>query len=192
MLDQSPDQLGRARQKPALASCAKLLGDAESLPFDNDSFDRYVSCGSIEYWPDPALAISEAHRVVRPGGTALVVGPLPPEQRLARLLADTWMLFPSEADYTRWFEDAGFGDIEVRRLGAPWDDGAGGGGYGVAIAGRATEQGPPAAASVPSERVDEPWTPRRVARFAAGALAGLAFVPIGIFLNLRARRGADG
>ena len=149
MLDQSPDQLGRARRKPALAGCAKLLGDAERLPFEDDSFDRYVSCGSIEYWPDPARAIAEAHRVVRPGGTALVVGPLPPGQRLARLLADTWMLFPTEAEYRRWFEAAGFADIEVRLFGAPWNGDSHGAGYGVAIAGRATEQGPPAAASAP-------------------------------------------
>lgn len=25
-------------------------GDAEDLPFPADSFDRYVSAGSIEYW----------------------------------------------------------------------------------------------------------------------------------------------
>jgi MPBQ/MSBQ methyltransferase len=187
MLDQSPDQLGRARRKPALTGCAKLLGDAERLPFENDSFDRYVSCGSIEYWPDPARAIAEAHRVVRPGGTALVVGPLPPKRRLARLLADTWMLFPTEAEYRRWFEATGFADIEVRRFGAPWTGDSHGAGYGVAIAGRSTEQGPPAAASAPSEQVDEPWTARRVLRFGAGALAGLAFVPVGILLNARAR-----
>ena len=192
MLDQSPDQLGWARQKPGLAGCEKLIGDAERLPFDDDSFDRYVSCGSIEYWPDPARAIAEAHRVVRPGGTALVVGPLPPQQRLARLLADTWMLFPTEADYQGWFESAGFEDVEIRRLGAPWDGASQDGGYGVAIAGRATEQGPPATGGAPFERVDGQWTPRRALRFAVGALAGLAFVPVGIILNLRARRAARG
>src|SRR3954451_14001825 len=31
MLDQSPHQLERARAKPALAACRKLLGDAERL-----------------------------------------------------------------------------------------------------------------------------------------------------------------
>src|SRR5215208_1524186 len=87
MLDQSPDQLRRASTKPELEDSRKLVGDAEALPFADDSFDRYVSCGSIEYWPDPARAIAEAHRVVRPGGTVLVVGPLPPRRRVARLVA---------------------------------------------------------------------------------------------------------
>ena len=191
MLDQSPDQLGRARRKPELAACAKLLGDAERLPFADDSFDRYVSCGSIEYWPDPGRAIAEAHRVVRPGGTALIVGPLPPRDRVARFLADAWMLFPSEDDYRRWFTEAGFADIELRRFGAPWDGRPQDAGYGVAISGRATDQAPPPVpAAAPSEQVDESWTPRRLGRFAAGALAGLVFVPVGVFLNLRARRAA--
>ena len=150
-----------------------------------------MSCGSIEYWPDPGRAIAEAHRVVRPGGTALIVGPLPPQNRLARFLADAWMLFPSEDDYRRWFTEAGFADIELRRLGAPWDGRPQDAGYGVAIAGRATDQGPPPVpAAAPSEQVDESWTPRRLGRFAAGALAGLVFVPVGVFLNLRARRAA--
>ena len=72
MLDQSPHQLARARAKPALERCEKLLGDAEALPFADGRFDRYVSAGSIEYWPDPQRALAEAHRVLRPGGRALV------------------------------------------------------------------------------------------------------------------------
>ena len=142
MLDQSHDQLRRADAKPELADCRKLVGDAEALPFADDSFDRYVSCGSIEYWPDPARAIAEAHRVVRPGGTVLVVGPLPPRRRLARLVADAWMLFPTEAQYRGWFEAAGFEEIEELRLAPPWGRGSGESGYALAIAGRASEAGP--------------------------------------------------
>jgi MPBQ/MSBQ methyltransferase len=190
MLDQSPDQLGRAAKKPELEACAKVLGDAEQLPFADDSFDRYVSCGSIEYWPDPARAIAEAHRVLRPGGTALVVGPLPPRDRLARLVADAWMLFPTDSQYREWFAAAGFEDIATRPLSAPWDGGGRRRGYAIAIAGRATEAGPPGLSAAPAERADEPWTVRRLLRFAGGALAGAAFVPIGLFLNLRARRAA--
>ena len=37
-------------------------GDAEDLPFHTDSFDRYVSAGSIEYWPEPQRGIKEAYR----------------------------------------------------------------------------------------------------------------------------------
>ena len=188
MLDQSHDQLRRADAKPELTGCRKLVGDAEALPFADDSFDRYVSCGSIEYWPDPARAIAEAHRVVRPGGTVLVVGPLPPRRRVARLVADAWMLFPTEEQYRSWFEAAGLRDIEELRLGAPWERGSGEAAYAVAIAGRATDAGPPPAPASAIEDVREPWTLRRMLRFAAGSIAGAAFVPVGLVLNLRARR----
>ena len=94
MLDQSPHQLARSRAKPDLADCPRVLGDAENLPFSDDSFDRYVSAGSIEYWPDPQRGIAEAYRVTRAGGTALIIGPVRPANRVARFLAETWMLFP--------------------------------------------------------------------------------------------------
>ena len=101
-------QLARALRRPALARCRRLAGDAEALPFQTDSFDRYVSAGSVEYWPEPQRAVAEAYRVLRAGGVALVVGPLPPGNRLARWLAAVWMLFPDERDYRRWFEAAGY------------------------------------------------------------------------------------
>jgi MPBQ/MSBQ methyltransferase len=185
MLDQSPAQLGRARRKPALAACDKLLGDAERLPFATDSFDRYVSCGSIEYWPDPLTAVTEAYRVLRPGGIALLVGPLPPSRRLARLLADAWMLFPAETQYRGWMRRAGFEEISAVHLDAPWQDGAGPP-FGLAIAGRKPRAGSSPAASRSPVREAPP--PVRIVRFVLGSLAGAAFVPIAVVLNRRARR----
>ena len=192
LLDQSPDQLGRARRKPDLAACRMVLGDAERLPFDADSFDRYVSCGSIEYWPEPQRAIAEAYRVLRPGGVALVIGPLPPGGRLARRLAEAWMLFPTEAQYREWFARAGFHSLETADVAAPWQR-DGGARYGLAIAGRKPAAGlSPTPQTPPREDLREPLTPRRrlclATRFVLGSLAGLAFVPIGVALNLRARR----
>lgn len=51
-----------------------LQGDAEDLPFPDDQFDRYVSAGSIEYWPEPQRGICEAYRVLKPGGVACMIG----------------------------------------------------------------------------------------------------------------------
>ena len=100
------------------------------------------------------------------------------------------MLFPSRADYIRWFEAAGFADLCILTMDAPWAGSAGNGSYAVAVAGRATRKGAPAPSwdeTVP-ERADEPWTVRRLVRFAAGSLAGALFIPIAIFMRLRARR----
>lgn len=45
ILDQSPHQLAKARQKEPLKECTIIEGDAEDLPFPTDTFDRYVSAG---------------------------------------------------------------------------------------------------------------------------------------------------
>lgn len=190
MLDQSPDQLAKAQRKPALARVRKLRGDAEDLPFPTDGADRYVSTGSIEYWPDPQRAIAEAYRVVKPGGIAMVAGPLPPPSRVARLMADLWMLFPAEAEYRAWFERAGFIDIEVVHVAPDWYRNAEP--YALAIAGRKAASGPSPLQLAPV--VPEPAGPLAVARsalrFAVGGLAGLFFVPLAAVLTLTRRARA--
>ncbi len=189
LLDQSPHQLGRARAKPALRDCTVVEGDAEALPFDTDRFDRYVSCGSIEYWPDPQAAFAEAYRVLKPGGVACVVGPLPPERPLARRLADLWMLFPAERDYREWMTAAGFEDVRLEYVAPDWTAQR----YGISIAGVKPGAGPsPAAGAVARESVREPMTARRWARWVAGSAAGAVFVPIGAVASLVSRRRARG
>jgi MPBQ/MSBQ methyltransferase len=192
MLDQSPHQLRRAEAKPALAGATKVLGDAEALPFPADHFDRYVSAGSIEYWPDAQRGIAEAYRVVKPGGTALVVGPVPPGDRVLRRLAELWMLFPTEAQYREWFERAGFEDVRLRPVAPVWyrDPRSV---YAVAVSGRKAAPGAsPLALSAAREDLAEPMTLRRrlqfAGRFVLGSLAGAAFLPVGVVLSLRRRR----
>lgn len=190
MLDQSPHQLERSRRRRALDAVPRVIGDAEELPFPDESFDRWVSAGSIEYWPDPQRALVEAHRVLRPEGSAVLIGPLRPEQPLARRLADAWMLFPEEREYFEWMQRAGFTDLTARILPAPWDA-EGQGRYVIALAGRRSERGPTAVLGAPLERRDEPMTlARRLrfsGRFVVGSLAGAAFVPLGAVLTARAR-----
>lgn len=45
ILDQSPHQLAKAKQKEALKDCKIIEGDAEDLPFPTDYADRYISAG---------------------------------------------------------------------------------------------------------------------------------------------------
>ncbi len=45
ILDQSPHQLAKAKEKEALQECNKIEGDAEDLPFETDYADRYISAG---------------------------------------------------------------------------------------------------------------------------------------------------
>jgi MPBQ/MSBQ methyltransferase len=196
MVDQSPHQLSRARRKTALAGCRMQQGDAERLPFEADAFDRYVSAGSIEYWPDPQRGVAEAYRVTRQGGVAVVVGPVRPAHPVARRLADLWMLFPAEDEYREWFERAGFAEVEVRRLAPDWYDERTGA-YGVAVAGVKPAPGPSPLelGTAPAEELSAPMGLGRrlrfAGRFALGSLAGLAFVPIAVVLSVRARLNGD-
>jgi MPBQ/MSBQ methyltransferase len=188
MLDQSPHQLKQAEQKPKLAEVRKLRGDAERLPFATGSFDRYVSAGSIEYWPDPPAALAEAYRVLREGGYALVIGPLPPANPVARRLAQLWMLFPAEGDYRRWLQEAGFRDQSFVYLAPDWYRGDAP--YAIAISGRKATGGPPPVESARSlERLDERLgahgSLRFALRFLVGSAAGLIFVPIAAVLAIR-------
>lgn len=63
------------RQRLESAGLASKLqvGDAESLPFPNNTFDLVYSWGVIHHSPDTARAVSEIHRVLRPGGTCRVM-----------------------------------------------------------------------------------------------------------------------
>ena len=193
MLDQSPHQLRRAEAKPALAGVTRLLGDAEALPLPTDHFDRYVSAGSIEYWPAPERGIAEAYRVLKPGGVALVVGPVPPGDRVLRKLAELWMLFPTESEYREWFQRAGFEDVALVPVAPAWyrDPRSR---YAVAVSGRKHAPGvsPLAAAVAATEDLAAPmgWRRRLVfaGRFVLGSLAGAVFVPVGAVLALRRRR----
>lgn len=48
-------------------------GDLQALPFPDSSFDHAFVCFVLEHLRDPATALSELRRVLRPGGTLTVI-----------------------------------------------------------------------------------------------------------------------
>lgn len=60
--------------------------DAESLPFKNDFFDTVFVVASLHHFSDVAKALSEAKRVLKPGGVLLAVDGMMPKiaQKLLR------------------------------------------------------------------------------------------------------------
>jgi len=50
-----------------------IEGDAEELPFPDDSFDRVTSNGVLHHTPDVDAALAEIRRVLRPPGSATIV-----------------------------------------------------------------------------------------------------------------------
>ena len=49
-----------------------LAADSNALPFPDGIFDCLVSTGSIHHWKDPIHGLSEAHRILRADGHALI------------------------------------------------------------------------------------------------------------------------
>ncbi len=116
-IDQSPEQLARARVKLDHTPAQFMLGDAERLPYEDDTFDVVWSSGSIEYWPRPEATLRELGRVCRAGGQVLVVGPNAPKNRILRGIADRIMLFYDEEEAESMFREAGFDRIEHHLMG---------------------------------------------------------------------------
>ncbi|MBW4934834.1 class I SAM-dependent methyltransferase [Marinobacter sp. F4206] len=69
-LDLNPDMLAVAQSRAPGIDWRQ--GDAESLPFQNQSFDVVVSQFGLMLFPSPALALQEMYRVLRPKGRLLV------------------------------------------------------------------------------------------------------------------------
>ena len=67
-IDPSDGQLAYARVRPGVEGAVFESGDAMALPFADASFDIAVMALVIHFVPDPAKAVAEMTRVVRPGG----------------------------------------------------------------------------------------------------------------------------
>ena len=52
-----------------------VVADMRALPFASASFDGALAVHSIEHVPDPERALREIERVLKPGGTAVLVTP---------------------------------------------------------------------------------------------------------------------
>lgn len=72
-LDLSPAAARLAHHVAPLAAFS--VANAEQLPYANNAFHYVTNIGSVEHYIEPARAVREMARVLRPGGRALILLP---------------------------------------------------------------------------------------------------------------------
>lgn len=75
-IDISPSMVRQAQRNLGMRGLNGRIhvqaADAAFLPFADGIFSGVVSTGDFHRWKDPVLALSEAYRVLKPGGYALI------------------------------------------------------------------------------------------------------------------------
>jgi ubiquinone/menaquinone biosynthesis C-methylase UbiE len=71
-VDAAAGMIDAARRVPGADSITFLVGDVESLPFDDESFDVVMTTLSFHHWRDQRAGLLEIQRVLRPRGVLLL------------------------------------------------------------------------------------------------------------------------
>ena len=77
--------------------------DITAMPFEDGAFDAIICSHVLEHVPDDRAAMSELHRVVRPGGWALVLVPL--DLGRDQTYEDPNVLSPEDREREFWQDD---------------------------------------------------------------------------------------
>ncbi len=110
-IDQSREMLALARaglDRAGLKHCQVRQGDVLALPLSAGSADVAIMHQVLHYLDRPSQALSEAARILRPGGRLLIVDFARHDlDGLREEHAHRWMGFDT-GDMRRWLADAGF------------------------------------------------------------------------------------
>jgi len=121
-VDASPEMLEEARKRVAASGIDGIdfrLGDLAHLPFQDGEVDAVVANMVLHHAPEPAQAVAEIHRVLRPGGKLLLGDFLPHDQEWMReRFADQWLGF-SSSDISHWLGAAGFRGVSLESIPPP-------------------------------------------------------------------------
>lgn len=132
----------RAINRNILKNLDIIVGDAEKLPFPDNSFDYYTIAFGIRNVINIENALSEAYRVLKPTGKFLCLefskvqndlmsklydfysfnimpsigGCVAQNKDAYKYLAESIALFPSQEDFKTMIQKAGFSDVNYKNL----------------------------------------------------------------------------
>ncbi len=146
VLDMTADMLENGRTRAEATEMASrlewIVGDAMALPFEDNSFDVYTISFGIRNVTRLADALSEAYRVLKPGGRLVVLefsqlpnpamqwaydrysyNVIPPMGQIIaddrdsyQYLVESIRKFPDQETFAAMIRDAGFGQVKYRNL----------------------------------------------------------------------------
>jgi ArsR family transcriptional regulator len=100
-------------QRHGVKNVEYRLGDMEEVPIRDARVDLVFFSQSLHHALHPERAVSEAHRILRPGGRIVILDLAKHRFEEAReLYADEWLGF-SESDLEAMLEEAGFTHVQT-------------------------------------------------------------------------------
>jgi ArsR family transcriptional regulator len=116
-VDRSSDMLDAARRR--LKDCTNVdvrRGDLEALPLQDRELDVATFVLVLHHLPDPAAALAEAARTLKPDGRLLICDMLPHDhEEYRQQMGHVWLGF-SEDQLRRLLAAAGFSKVRIASL----------------------------------------------------------------------------
>lgn len=95
--------------------CNIIQGDVSKMPFENEKFDIITAFETIYFWPGPLISFKEVFRVLKPGGTFMIVNEfdgISQREKYYEELIDGLKLY-SQQELFDYLEQAGFNNINL-------------------------------------------------------------------------------
>ncbi len=120
--------LQRRAAESGVTTVEVVQGDGQNLPFDSGSYDAAFSMFGLIFFPDRAAGFRELHRVLRPGGRAVVSSWAPFRMPFALIMDSIRELLPGlpfgqgqaplgePEGFAQEMADAGFRDAQIHQI----------------------------------------------------------------------------
>lgn len=120
-IDYSATSVQTSRQTNAAAIAAGKMeiyeGSVEALPFADNTFDKITTVESFYFWPNPQENLKEVRRVLKPGGTFLLIAEIYGHDGLSAEVRENIKRYhlynPTPETFETIFRDAGFPSVQV-------------------------------------------------------------------------------